>query len=42
MIRMEDAGSLKRKMFHAFMKVANRVGPALMNGQPVGGMDRLL
>ena len=42
MIRMEDAGSLKRKMFHAFMKVANRVGPARMNGQPVGGMDRLL
>jgi long-chain acyl-CoA synthetase len=42
MIRMEDASHLKRKMFHAFMKVAERVGPALMNGQPVGGMDKLL
>jgi long-chain acyl-CoA synthetase len=28
MIRMEDAGALKRKMFHAFMDVARRVGPA--------------
>jgi long-chain acyl-CoA synthetase len=41
MIRMEDAGSLKRKMFHAFMNVAKRVGPALMDGQPVSGVDRL-
>jgi long-chain acyl-CoA synthetase len=42
MIRMEDAGTLKRSMFHAFMKVANKVGPALMNGEAVGGLDRLL
>ncbi|MDP3413162.1 MAG: AMP-binding protein, partial [Polaromonas sp.] len=42
MIRMEDAGLLKRKMFHFFMDVAKRVGPALMDGQPVGGGDRLL
>jgi len=41
MIRMEDAGSLKRKMFEACMKVARRVGPALMNGEPVGALDRL-
>ncbi|MDI1235935.1 MAG: AMP-binding protein [Polaromonas sp.] len=42
MIRMEDAGLLKRKMFHFFMDVAKRVGPALMDGQPVGAGDRLL
>ncbi len=41
MIRMEDAGTLKRKMFHAFMDVAKRVGPALMDGLPVSGMDRI-
>jgi long-chain acyl-CoA synthetase len=26
MIRMEDAGAIKRRMFHAFMDVARRVG----------------
>lgn len=41
MIRMEDAGALKRKMFHAFMDVARRVGPAKMDGKPVGFMDNL-
>ena len=41
MIRMEDAGSFKRKMFHHFMDVAKRVGPDLMDGKPVGLMDRL-
>ena len=41
MIRMEDAGALKRKMFHTCMGVAKRVGPALMDGQPVGLIDRL-
>ncbi|MFT4242392.1 MAG: AMP-binding protein [Acidovorax sp.] len=41
MIRMEDAGALKRKMFHACMAVARRVGPALMDGKPVGALDRL-
>ncbi|RQO81969.1 long-chain fatty acid--CoA ligase [Acidovorax sp. FJL06] len=41
MIRMEDAGALKRKMFHACMAVAQRVGPALMDGQPVGLLDRI-
>ena len=41
MIRMEDAGWLKRKMFDGFMKVARRVGPALMDGKPVGVIDRL-
>jgi long-chain acyl-CoA synthetase len=42
MIRMEDAGTLKRKMFHYFMDVARKVGPALMDGKPVSGTDRLL
>ena len=42
MIRMEDAGAFKRKMFHAFMSVAQKVGPALMDGKSVGFMDRLL
>ena len=42
MIRMEDAGRIKRGMFHYFMGVAKRAGPALMDGKPVGGMDRLL
>ena len=39
-IRMEDAGALKRKIFAACMDVAKRVGPALMNGEPVGTIDR--
>jgi long-chain acyl-CoA synthetase len=42
MIRMEDAGRIKRGMFHYFMGVAKRAGPALMDGKPVGGMDRVL
>jgi long-chain acyl-CoA synthetase len=42
MIRMEDASKLKRKLFHAFMKVAKRVGPALTDGnKSVGLFDRL-
>ncbi|MBK6470789.1 MAG: AMP-binding protein [Betaproteobacteria bacterium] len=41
MIRMEDAGSLKRKLFHHFMDVARRVGPALMDGKAVGLGDRI-
>ncbi|WP_431098625.1 AMP-dependent synthetase/ligase [Polaromonas aquatica] len=42
MIRMEDAGRIKRGMFHYFMGVAKRAGPALMDGKPVAAMDRLL
>jgi len=42
MIRMEDAGAIKRKMFHTFMAVAKRVGPTLMDGKSVGLADRLL
>ncbi|WNO05804.1 AMP-dependent synthetase/ligase [Rhodoferax mekongensis] len=42
MIRMEDAGRIKRNMFHYFMNVAKRVGPALMDGLEVSGADRAL
>jgi long-chain acyl-CoA synthetase len=42
MIRMEDAGALKRAMFHYFLAVAKRVGPALMDGLPVAMGDKLL
>jgi long-chain acyl-CoA synthetase len=41
MIRMEDAGSLKRWLFARCMALAQRVGPALMDGKPVGGLDKL-
>ncbi|MDT8989875.1 AMP-binding protein [Curvibacter sp. APW13] len=41
MIRMEDAGVIKRSMFHAFMKVAKKVGPALMDGKEVSFGDRM-
>ncbi|MBE0590230.1 MAG: AMP-binding protein, partial [Hydrogenophaga sp.] len=41
MIRMEDAGTIKRKMFHAFMDVARRVGPTKMDGKSLGFMDGL-
>jgi long-chain acyl-CoA synthetase len=42
MIRMEDAGSVKKWLFHRFMDVARRVGPTLMDGKPIGPADRLL
>ncbi len=42
MIRMEDAGRLKRSMFHAFMKHARKVGPALLDGKTVSGWDRFV
>jgi long-chain acyl-CoA synthetase len=41
MIRMEDAGTLKRKMFHAFMDLARRVGPDKLDGKPVAFMDSI-
>ena len=41
MIRMEDAGRIKRALFSFFMGVAKRVGPALMDDKPVGMADRL-
>lgn len=41
MIRMEDAGALKRAMFKACMDLARRVGPALRDGRSVSAIDRL-
>ena len=41
MIRMEDAGRLKRWLFDGCMALARRVGPKLMDGKPVGAFDRL-
>jgi long-chain acyl-CoA synthetase len=41
MIRMEDAGRVKKWLFDHFMALARRVGPALMDGKPVGALDRL-
>ncbi len=42
MIRMEDAGRLKRGMFHYFMEVARRCGAEILDGKAVRGRDRLL
>jgi long-chain acyl-CoA synthetase len=42
MIRMEDAGAIKRGMFHYFMNIAKKVGPTLMDGKSVSMIDRLL
>jgi long-chain acyl-CoA synthetase len=42
MIRMEDAGPLKRAMFHYFMEVARRCGAELLDGKPVPLGQRLL
>ncbi|MES2050662.1 MAG: AMP-binding protein, partial [Pseudomonadota bacterium] len=42
MIRMEDAGRIKRGMFDFFMAVAKRVGPDRMDGKPVGALQALL
>ena len=36
MIRMEDAGVVKRKLFHACMKLARRVGTRILDGESVG------
>ncbi len=42
MIRMEDAGGLKRRAFHAFMALARRVGSRVLDGrEPVSLLDRL-
>ncbi len=41
MIRMEDAGRVKKWLFDHFMALARRVGPALMDGKPVSALDGL-
>ncbi|WP_101068360.1 AMP-binding protein [Roseovarius salinarum] len=40
MIRMEDAGRLKKWLFDVFMAHARKVGPAILDGKPVGLWDR--
>ena len=40
MIRMEDAGRIKRALFGHFMALARRVGPAILDRRPVGALDR--
>jgi long-chain acyl-CoA synthetase len=42
MIRMEDAGFLKRKLFHYFIGVARRYGERILNGESVPLSGRLL
>ena len=42
MIRMEDAGFLKRAMFHYFLGVARRYGEAILDHRPVPLGGRLL
>ncbi len=39
-IRMEDAGRFKRWLFKIFMENAKIVGPKLLDGKPVGMMER--
>ena len=39
---MEDASALKRSLYRYFMDVARRVGGAILDGKPVGALDRLL
>jgi long-chain acyl-CoA synthetase len=41
-IRMEDAGRISRFFYRYFMGVASRVGGAILDGKPVGVVDRLL
>jgi long-chain acyl-CoA synthetase len=41
MIRMEDAGAIKKWLFHHFMDVARRVGPQIMDGKSVSAGDKL-
>ena len=40
-IRMEDAGHIKKWLYGHFMRLARRIGPALMDGQAVSALDRL-
>ena len=41
-IRMEDASAPKRWMYARAMALARRVGADILDGRPVGGLDRLL
>jgi len=41
MIRMEDAGRFKKWLFKVSMDHAQKVGPDILDGKPVGLMDRI-
>jgi long-chain acyl-CoA synthetase len=41
MIRMEDAGRFKKWLFATCMALARRVGPDILDGKAVSGLDRL-
>ncbi|MBT5265214.1 MAG: AMP-binding protein [Rhodospirillaceae bacterium] len=41
-IRIGDAAQIKQSMYKFFLKVARRVGPKILDGEPVGLGDRLL
>ncbi|MCB1387837.1 MAG: AMP-binding protein, partial [Rhodobacteraceae bacterium] len=41
MIRMEDAGPAKKRMFDKYMAHARKVGGAILDGKPVSGADRM-
>lgn len=41
MIRMEDAGATKKRMFDNYMAHARKVGGLILDGKPVGAGDRL-
>ena len=42
MVQMEDASSLKKKMFHYFLDVARRSGEKILDGKSVPFSDRIL
>lgn len=41
MIRMQDASAFKQWLFNRYMDHAKKVGPAILDGQSVGALDRL-
>ena len=41
MVRMEDAGRTKKRMFDSFLAHARKVGEKILDGEPVGAWDRL-
>ena len=41
LVRMEDAGKIKKKMFDYFMAHARKVGERILNGESVGLLDRV-
>jgi long-chain acyl-CoA synthetase len=42
MIRIEDAGLIKRKIFHAAMAYAKKFGTQILDGQPVNLLNRFV